>query len=90
MQRRRSAGGTRIRYEIAAPEIGHDCAIVDVLTQHNSRMFSIRMECSPPKKWPRSDRSKLSTGREVGGWECERNVDRVNRPMAFVPPPSFK
>lgn len=90
MQRRRSAGGTRIRYEIAAPEIGHDCAIVDVLTQHNSRMFSIRMECSPPKKWPRSDRSKLSTGREVGGWECERNVDRGQQAHGFRPTPLFQ
>jgi len=90
VQRRRSAGGTRIRYEIAAPEIGHDCAIVDVLTQHNSRMFSIRMECSPPKKWPRSDRSKLSTGREVGGWECERNVDRGQQAHGFRPTPFFQ
>lgn len=90
MQHRRSAGGTRNRYEIAAPASGHDCAIVDVLTQYDSRMFSIRMECSPPKKWPRSDRSKLGTGREEGGGSAKETLTGVNRPMAFVPPPSFK
>ena len=89
MQRRRSAGGTRNRYEIAAPESGHDCAIVDVLTQYDFRMC-IRMECSPPKKWLRSDRSKLSTGREMGGWECERNVDRGQQAHGFRPTPFFQ